>query len=107
MIDSPKNLAKAVTGIKVLIREDDVLSSYAKLKDFKWYKGVGPYGTVLATGLSSQAIATAMALVIPPASNTLRWAAIRLAHSNPGPVRDALLPVLAKTGSGAPKSSTP
>lgn len=32
--------------------------------------------------------------------STLRTAAIRLAASNPGPVRDALLPVLAKTAAG-------
>lgn len=35
--------------------------------------------------------------------STLRSAAIRLAASNPGPVRDALLPVLQKTAAATPE----
>ncbi len=41
-------------------------------------------------------------------NRTLRTAAIRLAAANPGPVRDALLPVLAKTAApGGPKVVDP
>lgn len=107
LIRSPKDLPKALVGIKALIKGDEVLSKYAKVKELEWYKGASNFGKVLARGLSSEVLQGVL-FGAAEGEGTLRSAAIRLAASNPGPVRDALLPILKKAAApGGPKVVDP